>query len=120
MPWEILALDCGQQLDMEQVLFWSPLLWLLPTCRVPQPTRLRCAYLCCCSAVPSLGVWTLIPCDSTADSLIGGQVANPRVFKSHESFADVPKGGKYIYVARDPLDAFVSFYKFLPAYMGIQ
>jgi len=47
------------------------------------------------------------------------QVASPRLFKSHERYDTVPKGGKYIYVARDPLDAFVSFYHFLPAYMGL-
>jgi aryl sulfotransferase len=47
------------------------------------------------------------------------QVANPRLFKSHERFETVPKGAKYIYVARHPLDAFVSFYHFLPAYMGL-
>ena len=35
----------------------------------------------------------------------------PRCFKSHEAYADVAKGGKYIYVARNPLDAFFSFYK---------
>lgn len=27
---------------------------------------------------------------------------------------DMLQGGKYVYVARDPMDAFVSFYKFLP------
>ncbi|KAH8061664.1 sulfotransferase [Aureococcus anophagefferens] len=44
-------------------------------------------------------------------------VASPRLFKSHESYETVAKGGRYIYVARDPKDAFWSFYKFLPAYM---
>lgn len=47
------------------------------------------------------------------------QVANPRLYKSHERYESVPKGAKYIYVARHPLDAFVSFYHFLPAYMGL-
>ena len=42
----------------------------------------------------------------------------PRCFKSHESWADVAKGGKYIYVARNPLDAFFSFYKCVPP-MGV-
>ena len=36
------------------------------------------------------------------------------------SFETVPKGAKYIYVARNPADAFVSFYKFLPPYMGLR
>ena len=35
----------------------------------------------------------------------------PRLFKSHETREHVAKGGRYIYVARNPLDAFVSFHK---------
>jgi hypothetical protein len=46
-------------------------------------------------------------------------VASPRVIKSHEAWEHVAKGGKYIYVARNPEDAFYSFYKFLPAYTGL-
>ena len=65
VPWDILALDCGQNLDMEQI-------------------------------------------------------STPRIFKSHESFGNIPKGAKYIYVARNPCDAFVSFFKFLPPYMGLK
>ena len=65
VPWDILALDCGQRLDAPQV-------------------------------------------------------ASPRLFKSHEQWEHIAKGGRYIYVARDPLDAFVSFHKFLPAYTGLQ
>jgi len=48
------------------------------------------------------------------------QVNEPRLFKSHEAHHLVAKGGKYVYVARDPLDAFVSFFKFMPGYMGLQ
>merc|ERR1711924_391100 len=48
------------------------------------------------------------------------QVQEPRLFKSHEQYSHIAKGGKYIYVARDPLDAFVSFYNFLPGYMGLR
>ena len=44
----------------------------------------------------------------------------PRCYKSHETYEEVGKGGRYIYVARDPKDAFYSFFKFLPAYMGIE
>jgi len=47
------------------------------------------------------------------------QVANPRVFKSHEKYPDVAKGAKYIHVCRDPEDAFMSFYRFLPAWAAI-
>jgi hypothetical protein len=63
-PWDILALDCGQDLDADHV-------------------------------------------------------ANPRVFKSHERSADIAKGGRYIHVCRNPLDAFISFYRFLPAFAAI-
>ena len=45
---------------------------------------------------------------------------SPRVYKSHEAERDIPKGGRYVYVARDPLDAFLSFFKFLPAYTGLR
>lgn len=43
---------------------------------------------------------------------------SPRLFKSHEPFPKIAKGGKYVYVARNPMDSFVSFHKFLPGYMG--
>ena len=62
MPWDIIALDCGQDCNDEQI-------------------------------------------------------RSPRLFKSHEAFHTIAKGGRYIYVARAPADALVSFYKFLPAYM---
>ena len=59
VPWDILAHDCGQQLDAPQV-------------------------------------------------------AAPRLFKSHETARDVPAGARYVYVARNPLDAFVSFHRPVP------
>jgi hypothetical protein len=37
------------------------------------------------------------------------QKANPRGFKSHLDFEDVPGGGRYIVSFRDPCDAPVSF-----------
>lgn len=43
----------------------------------------------------------------------GPQVAEPRAFKTHLSWDKVPKGGRYIYVLRDPADALVSFYHFM-------
>jgi len=53
----------------------------------------------------------------------------PRMFKSHEPFEKVGKSkgtaredvgeAKYIYVMRDPADAFVSFWHFMPSYMGL-
>jgi hypothetical protein len=40
------------------------------------------------------------------------QVAEPRVFKSHLTWHDVPKGGRYICSFRRPQEAFVSYYRF--------
>jgi hypothetical protein len=39
-------------------------------------------------------------------------VAEPRVFKSHMTWHDIPKGGRYIYSIRNPLDVLVSSYRF--------
>lgn len=41
------------------------------------------------------------------------QVARPRAFKTHLSWDRVPKGGRNIYIARQPGDVMVSFYHFL-------
>ena len=41
------------------------------------------------------------------------QVANPRAFKTHSKLDEVPQGGKYIVIVRDPCDALVSDYHFL-------
>lgn len=41
------------------------------------------------------------------------QVAEPRAFKIHLSWELAPKGGRYIYVMREPGDALVSLYHFL-------
>lgn len=41
------------------------------------------------------------------------QVASPRAFKSHLGWDEIPKGGRYIVVLRDPVDAMVSLYNFL-------
>ena len=40
------------------------------------------------------------------------QVAEPRAFKSHLSWHEVPKGGRYITMVRDPGDVLVSMYYF--------
>lgn len=63
--------------------------------------------------------WDVLAKDCGQD-LNADHVASPRVFKSHEAVGTIAKGAKYIYVARDPSDAFYSFYKFLPPYMGLQ
>ena len=41
------------------------------------------------------------------------QRAEPRAFKSHLSWHDVPKGGRYVVSVRDPKDALVSLYHFM-------
>jgi hypothetical protein len=40
------------------------------------------------------------------------QAASPRAFKSHLDWEAIPKGGRYIVVFRDPVDAMVSMYRF--------
>jgi len=64
IPWDVLALDCKQDLNSEQKYF-------------------------------------------------------PRCFKSHEQYQHIAKGGRYIYIARNPLDAMLSFFKFLPQWMWV-
>ena len=41
------------------------------------------------------------------------QVAKPHAFKSHLRFDQLPKGGRYIVVLRDPVDAMVSLLRFM-------
>lgn len=41
------------------------------------------------------------------------QKANPRAFKTHLSWNDVPKGGRYIAIVRDPYDIALSLYRFM-------
>jgi hypothetical protein len=41
------------------------------------------------------------------------QKSNPRAFKSHLAWDEIPKGGRYIVSIRDPKDALFSHYKFI-------
>jgi len=41
------------------------------------------------------------------------QAADPKAFKTHSKLNEVPQGGKYIVVVRDPCDALVSDYHFM-------
>jgi Sulfotransferase domain len=41
------------------------------------------------------------------------QVAEPRAFKTHRPWEDIPRGGRYIYVLREAGDALVSLYHFI-------
>lgn len=43
--------------------------------------------------------------------------AEPRAFKSHYSFHEVPKGCRYLVSFRDPRDAVVSFYRFMEGWL---
>lgn len=45
------------------------------------------------------------------------QLARPHAFKTHLPWEDVPKGGKYIYVVRNPKDVVLSFYRFFEGFM---
>jgi hypothetical protein len=45
--------------------------------------------------------------------LDAAQVAQPRAFKTHLSWELLPKGGRNIYIVREPGDVLVSFYHFL-------
>lgn len=49
--------------------------------------------------------------------LYAPQKARPHAFKSHQSWDEVPKGAKYIYIMRDPKDVVVSFFHFFEGWM---
>src|SRR5919106_3982256 len=45
--------------------------------------------------------------------LYAPQVARPHAFKTHTTLDELPKGGKYIVIVRDPSDALLSDYHFM-------
>jgi aryl sulfotransferase len=45
------------------------------------------------------------------------QVATPRAFKSHLPWDQIPQGGRYVCVVRDPIRALVSMYKFFEGWL---
>ena len=49
----------------------------------------------------------------TGIDLNANQVAEPRAFKAHLNWCDIPKGGRYIVSFRNPEDVVVSLYHFL-------
>ncbi|WP_280138533.1 sulfotransferase domain-containing protein [Aliiruegeria lutimaris] len=59
--------------------------------------------------------WIEVAFDLGID-LDASQVAEPRVFKSHLSWWDIPKGGRYIVSFRAPSDAFISLYRFFEGF----
>ena len=58
--------------------------------------------------VPWLEMSHLLGVDNNAR-----QKTAPNCFKSHFSWAEIPKGGRYIHVTRNPEAVLVSFYRFL-------
>ena len=97
VPWDILALDCKQDLDARQVA--SP--------RVFKSHEVRRSHRRAARARPP--------------SLRRGPRRCAHVHRARaQAWGDIAKGARYIYVARDPLDAFVSFHKFLPAYVNLE
>lgn len=85
--------------------------------------RLTVARALTASRLPILGFSSLTSglrqCPRVESACIRWFVGHCAVFLPSESAGPVTSL-RYIYVARDPLDAFVSFYHFLPAYMGIK
>lgn len=65
-----------------------------------------------CEVVP----WLELAYDSGIDPLDQGGY-EPRVFKTHLSWSRIPKGGRYIYVVRDPIDTLRSFYSFFDGWL---
>ncbi len=47
------------------------------------------------------------------------QKYRPRTYKTHGSYRLCPKGARYIYVSRDPVDIFWSLYQFIHDLLGI-
>jgi hypothetical protein len=64
--------------------------------------------------VPWIDIAALMGIDIDIDT---PQVAEPRAFKTHLAWDEVPKGCRYIYVVRDPADTLLSFYHFMNGVM---
>ena len=59
--------------------------------------------------------WINLAHDSGID-IDAPQVAHPRAFKTHSTMDEVPQGGKYIVVLREPRDALLSHYYFFEGF----
>lgn len=58
--------------------------------------------------------------DPGVDPFLIEQRFLPRTFKTHGSYSLCPKGGRYIYLARDPKDTLWSLYHFIHDLFGIE
>jgi amino acid adenylation domain-containing protein len=58
--------------------------------------------------------------DPTVNPFLIEQRYFPRTFKTHGSYTLCPKGGKYIYIARNPKDTLFSLYHFIHDLLGIE
>ena len=63
--------------------------------------------------------WTICAGDCGVDLNSDQRGFHPRLFKSHEDYFKVPKGGKYIYVVREPAAVLKSFHYFLLAWTAV-
>ena len=68
-----------------------------------------------CDEITRVVPWIDMAHDSGID-IYAPQVAHPRAFKTHSTMDEVPKGGKYIVVLRDPKDALLSHYYFFEGF----
>lgn len=62
--------------------------------------------------ITSVVPWINMAYDMGID-IYASQVARPHAFKTHTTLDELPKGGKYIVIVRDPCDALVSDYHFM-------
>jgi hypothetical protein len=62
--------------------------------------------------ITSVVPWINMAYDMGID-IYAPQVARPHAFKTHTTLDEVPKGGKYIVIVRDPCDTLVSDYHFM-------
>lgn len=58
--------------------------------------------------------------DPARNPFLEEQAFQPRTFKTHGSSDLCPKGGKFIYLARDPKDSFISLYHFIHDLFGLE
>ena len=58
-------------------------------------------------------VWAISPYEFKVDPNDVIQPAEPRIFLTHFTYENVPKGGKLIYCFRNPIDSYHSLYPFV-------